>query len=366
MVNSSFKWEIASNYEQLNSILSLPTVIHNEKAFSNGCFKIKYLNNLNYNNIYLYVDDKYLYLMFLNKNLSKLFTILVNKREVSPKVHYECADIDDAHIGVYSITDCPNSYVFNDELGIFVTKEGYQEKTFIESIEEGSNVIKNYNKLFAIWAIEYYNRRSSSSRRIIPINDKYYFFRRGTIDWYAGYNSLEDEFFFENLQKFLKIKNIKNIQDISDEDFWSFCSIFISKCYTSSTSGVKRILKYKIIIINFLLGFSRLNEKSFSLTQFHFNRLKNNYYFTNKLDVSKVLDFSFITEEEKLYIEDLKSSKNSKEYKMLQFKKTIIERKRKKIITSVKEMNKMFSLIDKYGLVPVKIGNNQPIKSIES
>lgn len=307
LINYSFKCEIAPNYEQLNSILSLPTVIYNEKAISNGCFKIKYLNNLNYNNIYLYVDREYLYLIFLNKDLSQLFIILVNKREVSPKVHYEYVDIDDTHIGVYSITDYPNSYVFDDELGIFVTRECYQEKIFIESIEEGSNAIKNYDKFFDIWWIKY-NKDSSPSRRIIPINDKYYFFRYGTIDWYAGYSSLEDEFFFENLQKFLKIKNIKNIQDISNEDLWNFCNTFLSCCNTTPLSGVKRTLKYKIIIINSMLGFPRLNEKSFSLNQFHFNRVKNNYYFTNKLDVSRILEFSFITQEERDYIENMKSS----------------------------------------------------------
>ena len=300
-VNNSFKSELIlnnNNYEQLNSILSLPTIIHNEKAFSNGCFKIKYLNNLNYNKIYLYVDDEYLYLMFLNKNLSQLFTILVNKGRIPSRVSYEYVDIDDAHIDVYLITDYPDSYVFDDALGIFVTREGYQEKTFIESIEEGSTVInKIYDNFFGIsWG-------SSSSRRIIPINHKYYFFKYGAIDWYAGYSSLEDEFFFENLQKFLKIKNIKNIQDISDEDFWSFCHIFISRCYTSSTSGVKRILKHKIIIINKLLGFDNINNKQFKLNSLHYNAVKKDYYFTRDLSLGQVLQFRFITQDERNYID---------------------------------------------------------------
>lgn len=308
-VNSSFKSKIVlnTNYEQLNSILSLPTVIPNEKAFSSGCFKIKYLNNLNYNNIYSYVDEEYLYLIFLNKDLSQLFIVLANRREIPPRVHYEYVDIDDAHIDVYSITDYPDSYVFDDELGIFIVKNYYQEKAFIESIEEGSDVIKTYDKLLDIWQIKY-NKCSSPSRRIVSINYKYYFFRYGTIDWYAGYISLEDEFFFENLQKFLKIKNIKNLQDISDEDFWNFCEMFLSRCYTTSSSGVKRILKYKIIIINSMLGLPRLNEKFFSLNQLHFNRVKNNYYFTSKLDLSKILEFSFITKGERDYIENMKSS----------------------------------------------------------
>lgn len=40
--------------------------------------------------------------------------------------------------------------------------------------------------------------------------------------------------------------------------------------------------------------------------------------------------------------------------------------KRKQIITSAKEINKMFSLIDYYGLSIIKIGNGQPYKSLES
>jgi len=40
--------------------------------------------------------------------------------------------------------------------------------------------------------------------------------------------------------------------------------------------------------------------------------------------------------------------------------------KRKQIITSAKEINKMFSLINYYGLSVIKIGNGQPHKSIES
>lgn len=303
MINDSFKNEVRLNNkcEQLNSILSLPIIVYNEKAFSNGCFKIKYLSNLNYNNIYLYVDEEYLYLMFLNKDLSQLFIVLANRREIPPEVCNEYVDIDDTHIDVYSTTNYPDSYVFDEESGIFVARESYQEKAFIESIEEGSKVIKKYDEVFNVWWKKYVGG-SSLSRRIISINDRYYFFRHGVIDWYAGYSSLEDEFFFENLQKFLKIKNIKNIQDISDKDFWHFCHIFLSKCYTTSFSGVRRILKYKVIIINSMLGFSRLNEKSFSLTQLHFNRVKNAYYFTNKLKMSTVLDFSFITDKEKEYI----------------------------------------------------------------
>ncbi len=40
--------------------------------------------------------------------------------------------------------------------------------------------------------------------------------------------------------------------------------------------------------------------------------------------------------------------------------------KRKQVITSAKEINKMFSLIDYYGLSVIKIGNGQPYKSLES
>lgn len=40
--------------------------------------------------------------------------------------------------------------------------------------------------------------------------------------------------------------------------------------------------------------------------------------------------------------------------------------KRKQIITSAKEINKMFSLIKIYGLVPIKLGIGQPCKSLET
>ena len=40
--------------------------------------------------------------------------------------------------------------------------------------------------------------------------------------------------------------------------------------------------------------------------------------------------------------------------------------KRKQIITSAKEINKMFSLIGYYGLSVIKLGNGQPCKSLES
>lgn len=309
-VNSQFKTELSvCDYELINSILSLPIVIYNEKAFSRGLFKIKHLKSLNCNNIYTQVDNNYIYLMFFNRDLSQLFTILIKRREKTPRDHYEYADIDDTHIGVYLISDYPTSYVFDNNLNIFTIQDSFQSRVLIESIEEGSVVVMTHNRILCTWEAKY-DRVSTSSRRIIPFNDRYYFFRYGTNDWYnaVGYSNLENELFFENLQKFIKIKNLQNIQNISDSDFWLFFNVFLSHCNTTSSSGVRRTLKYKIIIINSLLGFPRLNEKFFSLNQFHFNRVKNAYYFTNKLEMSKVLEFSFITPEERSYIENMKAS----------------------------------------------------------
>jgi hypothetical protein len=40
--------------------------------------------------------------------------------------------------------------------------------------------------------------------------------------------------------------------------------------------------------------------------------------------------------------------------------------KRKQIIGSAKEINKMLSLINYYGLSVIKLGNGQPYKSLET
>lgn len=98
---------------------------------------------------------------------------------------------------------------------------------------------------------------------------------------------------------------IKDIYFISNSQFWKIFTELCPVSYISSSSGASRTLKYKIIIINKLLGYDRFNEEEFSLKQIHFNRIKKDYYFTNELSLSEVLNFNFITEDERLYIHNL-------------------------------------------------------------
>lgn len=394
-VNSLFKSKIVLNsYEEINSILSRSTTVYNEKAFSNGYFKIKYLNNLNCNNIYLYVDEKYLYLIFLNKDLSQLFTVLVNRIQAVPEDSYKYVDIDDTHIGIQRTRYYPETYCFDNHINQFVFKKTWQEEDIIEIIQEGSVVdvhcSHNIRRELASYklneetfdkVLETYKHRiqvrqdlhdyltgfqnrywifyngfntficvfnlvndvlpddyrkaekpdwyqciftrnqqinepiskktftpmyvGTPSRVIKLIEGKYYFFNYYVNDTYAGYDCLENDGFFEGLQKFFKVYCIKDIYFISNSQFWKIFTELCPVSYISSSSGANRTLKYKIIIINKLLGYDRFNEEEFSLKQIHFNRIKKDYYFTNKLSLSEVLNFNFITEDEKLYIHNL-------------------------------------------------------------
>ena len=155
----------------------------------------------------------------------------------------------------------------------------------------------------------------------------------------------DDSHFFQNIGKFLKAYNIKNLKDIDDGLFWEICNKLYIDAHISKMSGVARCLKYKIIIINKLLGFDNINNKQFKLNSLHYNAVKKDYYFTRDLSLDQVLQFKFITQKEKDYINKYlldknvakKSKKEDKEYK--QYVEDVLKNKDNKYnYSSLKEL----------------------------
>lgn len=307
-INEEFKIHMyIRDYLWFNAFLSSAKIIYNSKAFECDLFVIKYIRNISYENIYAQIDDECIYLTFFNNDLSQLFTIYVNKVEKRDAIYYEYKDVDDTHIDVCRINQHFDSYIFNNEEKKFSLTPAFQNTSFERTITEGEcgiNETDNFN-----WITYRYNYGETVSRKIIVINGKYWFFDR-TLgqNIHNRYDMIDSAFFFKNLQKIFKAKNIQKMQDISDLDFWESCRILGLSNYISPKSGANRTLKHKIIIINKLLGYDRFNEEKFSLKQLHLNKVKNDYYFTNKLSLSKILEFNFITEDERKYLENIKIS----------------------------------------------------------
>ena len=304
-INAEFKQHIyIQDYNWFNSFLLKSSVIYDSEAFSKKAFKSQYISSVSCANIYIQTDDSYVYMTFFNKDLSQLFTFYIDKISAFAKTFYEYEDKDLKNIEIYETCECADRYVFDDKLKAFVYEPAFRKTKLKEIITEEDEVRKE-----KIDSRELYNGGLTKNRRIKVINSKYYFLRYiPDKENRQKYDKLEDDFFFENLQKVFKAKNIQKMQEISNTDFWDLASILGLTDYISSNSGINRVLKYKIIIINRLLGYDRFNEEKFSLKQLHFNKVKSDYYFTNKLNLSKILEFNFITEDERKYLKDMKDS----------------------------------------------------------
>lgn len=302
-INIEFKQHICiENYEWLNSFLASPTTIYNSEAFSEKDFKVAYIKNVSWENAYIQTNDSYIYITFFSKDLSRLFTFYINKTSHYIDISYKYKDKDDKHIDIYETDQCIDRYVFDDKLKKFIFCPAFSKTYLKETITEEENARKN-DKVNFIWYI--YQHGKTENRQIEIINGKYYFFHYTSINDCQKYERFESDFFFLNLQKILKIKNIQNMQEISDIDFWDISSCLGLSVYVSPSSGEARTLKHKIIIINKLLGYDRFNEEKFTLKKIHYNNIKGDYYFTNKLSLSQVLSFAMITNKEKKYLKNL-------------------------------------------------------------
>lgn len=289
--NAEFKFCMyIRNYAWFNSFLDNPILVYNEKAFSDGEFKIKYIKNISYKNVYVQTNDEHVSLTFFNNDLSQLFTIYTQKTTKEDARHYKYEDVDNTHINEYEVNEHFDSYVFNNEIKKFVFIPAFEKIEFKKLITEGDPT--EHPDTIG------YSYAKSESKRVVVMNNRY---------WFLSHSSV-DEFFFKDLQKLFRAKNIQKMQDLSNVDFWDLTSTLGLTYYISPNSGTNRVLKYKIIIINKLLGYDKFNEKEFSLKQLHFNKVKNDYYFTNKLSLSKILEFNFITENERKYLKDMKNS----------------------------------------------------------
>lgn len=304
-INAEFKQHIyIQDYNWFNSFLSKSSVVYDSEAFSKKVFKSQCIGNVSCTNIYIQTDASYIYMTFFNKDLSQLFTFYTDKTSADAQTFYEYEDKDPKHIEVYETCECVDRYVFNDKLKVFVYEPAFRKTKLKEIITEEDEVHKE-----KVDSRELYNGGLTKNRRIEVINNKYYFLRYiSDKENRQKYDKLEDDFFFENLQKIFKAKNIQKMQEISNTVFWEISSILGLSKYISSSSGAARTLKHKIIIINKFLGYNRFNEKEFALKKIHYNNIKGDYYFTNKLSLSQILSFAAITKDERAYLNNLLSA----------------------------------------------------------
>lgn len=260
---------------KLKPSLLTSELVCDKEAFRGGIFNSAYLNQMSCKKIYVSFDVFSTYLTFLSNSLSELFTI---------------------HLG-YGICD-EAEYSDIDEISI------RRSRVFglaVDIIYEGTTALMK-EALFKHPAYGILGR--TPSRRIVVFNSRYCFLPYDIGETSKGYCNLGSSFLFKNLQKLLKLENICSFQEIDNLRFWRIFGALGLLYNVSEDSGPARTLKCKIIIINSLLGFDRLDEHSFSPRQIHFNPVKGDYYFTKNLNLSKVLEFKFITDKEKEYLQE--------------------------------------------------------------
>ena len=297
-VNAQYLFNVAvSDYDWFNRFIQKWHLSLDASCFGNNAIRIAALHDVNPQQLYALYVENHLYLVFFDCNKTQIITARIHAAAINSWDEY--ADIDDRTVGVYKTVRYEGGYRFDIEQRTFRYSPKYMERTPYRTIREGDKAIR---LLHPYNTIHYRDQGlRTPSKRLVVINDKYYFLSPIGENG-PGYAMLEDELFFANLHKICCIKNITDLHKLSEPDFWDVCYALCLVKQVSPNSGLMRVLKYKLIIINKLMGFDRFDERTFKLKNIHFNKIKNDYYFTRNLSLADVLKFDCITEMERSYL----------------------------------------------------------------
>lgn len=311
------------------------------------------------NNVYYKdIDDCYTVFIFFNKHFcDELFCIYVNK---NTGTYYkdEPQIVSNNKVKIIT-TEIHDEYLMfdkNTKQFKITPKQTCIRDCIIEEFkntkcETRHSLFSYYDKWCHVIGNGLWVKNNNDNINVTTENDVYVFLN---FDYdkshYCGAENqtlvnVDNSHFFENIGKFLKLYNIKNLKDIDEKLFWRICSGLYIDGYISERSGIARCLKYKTIVINKLLGFDNINNKQFKLNSLHYNAVKKDYYFTRDLSLGQVLQFKFITQDERNYIDRYlldkqtaqKAKKEDKEYK--QYVEDVLKNKDNKYnYSSLKEL----------------------------
>lgn len=234
--------------------------------------------------------------------------------------------MSESEIGYYQVFDYLNHYDFSQDQFQFIKSKNPPMKeikfsiTDKEPCEELFKIFKKDGRRdfkLTSYGIEYYDKKDSWCHIIsIPktvdncswsaLNDTLYIFHFDeNISDKNRLNNLEDPYFIMNVQKYFKINNISDIHNLTEKNFWELCNLFKLDRQISCESGTLRTLKYKLLVINYLLTNRRADESKSLKDLFSYNPVKKLFLFDMRLPVEEFLKFenSLFTKDEYTLLE---------------------------------------------------------------
>lgn len=302
-----------SKYTLINEFIKLNS-INSDKAFKNIKLNIKYLDKLD-KEVYFELFDKFLYLIFINSKKTEIALVRFSLMSSKETISNEYKKINSACYEIYSKTTIPDCIRFNMENNEYEFVKSSVTKSLINTITEGDKIDKHEvtneygfkETVYYPWYINTFEMRS------YLFNDRCYFFyhEQDLGDPEKRFDNLDDKYFFQNISKFLREYNIDDLYNLNETLFWKLCdSLWLT--YTVSQTDANRSLKFKIIIINKLLGYCRFNEEEYRIVkQFHYNVVKQDWYFNKNVSLTNLKSYKFINEDELDYINRLINNINN-------------------------------------------------------